>query len=364
MNAIKQSHLRRVKKILVCQLRQIGDVLLCTPSIRLLRQRFPQAEIHLFTEARCEPVVRHNPAITAVWGLNKNELGALPRELAFYWRVARQDFDLVVDFQQLPRCRWVVAFSGARIRLSYPPPWYNRMLYTHWQHPMRGYAAMAKASILEPLGVTWQGQRPELHLLDAERQAAARLLRELGAPEGASLISVDPTHRRPSRAWPLQHWGRLLAMTARQRPEAVFLLHYGPGEEQAVQEVREAAVQAGAPAANLLLPPRVLDLREMAACISWTRLHLGNCSAPRHMAVALGVPSVTVLGATSWAWTFPAAEHAHVALCDLKGLECQPCNRNSCQLYERPRCLEELTPELVWPKVQEHLARWVSGRQG
>ena len=38
------------KRILVCQLRQIGDVVLATPSIELLKRRYPDAEIHLLTE--------------------------------------------------------------------------------------------------------------------------------------------------------------------------------------------------------------------------------------------------------------------------------------------------------------------------
>lgn len=357
MPPIPPALLARVRSILVCQLRQIGDVLLCTPSLRLLRERFPDAAIHLFTEARCAPMVEHNPRLAAVWGVDKKELRSLRREVAFYWKVARQGFDLVVDFQQLPRCRWVVAFSGARVRLSYPPPAYNRLLYTHWHTPPQGYAAMAKAGILAPLGIEWRGEAPELYLLAREREAAGRLLHGLGARPESLLVSVDPTHRRPSRAWPLEHWGRLLALFGARRPEAVFLLHHGPGEEEAVRQVRRVALEAGLGAERVLLPERVLRLREMAACIGQARLHLGNCSAPRHMAVALGVPSVTVLGATSWAWTFPAPEHTHVALCDLRELPCQPCNRNTCTLYERPRCLYELTPETVLDKVLEHAAR-------
>ena len=37
------------KRILVCQQRQLGDVLLTTPVFYLLKQRFPQAEIRKFT---------------------------------------------------------------------------------------------------------------------------------------------------------------------------------------------------------------------------------------------------------------------------------------------------------------------------
>lgn len=358
--SISTAALRDVRSILICQLRQIGDVLLCTPSVRLLAEAFPQAELHLFTEAKCEPVVRHNPRLTKIWSIDKKELTSLPRELAFYWRVARagdngKGHDLVVDFQQLPRCRWVVAFSGARIRLSYPPPWYNRMLYTHWQMPKEGYAAMAKASVLAHLGLEWSGERPELYLLQEEREEARRLLQALGFQEGRMLISVDPTHRRSSRAWPPEYWGRLLHLLAADVPQADFLLLYGPGEREAVAGVRDAALAAGTAAGRLLLPPDVLSLRGMAAAVGEARLHIGNCSAPRHIAVALGVPTFTVLGATSRSWTFPAPEHDQLALMDITPLECQPCNRNSCTLYERPRCLWELTPEMVAPRLLAHL---------
>ena len=53
----------RVRKILVCQLRQIGDVILTTPALELLRRRFPAAEIHVLTEKKCLPVLEHNPHI-------------------------------------------------------------------------------------------------------------------------------------------------------------------------------------------------------------------------------------------------------------------------------------------------------------
>ena len=101
------------KRILVCQLRQIGDVVLATPSIELLKRRYPDAEIHLLTEKKCAPLLEHNPHLGKVWALDKKVLSSLPQEIAWYWHVARTGYDLVVDFQQLPRCRWVVAFSGA-----------------------------------------------------------------------------------------------------------------------------------------------------------------------------------------------------------------------------------------------------------
>ena len=167
------------KRILVCQLRQIGDVVLATPSIELLKRRYPDAEIHLLTEKKCAPLLEHNPHLGKVWALDKKVLSSLPQEIAWYWHVARTGYDLVVDFQQLPRCRWVVAFSGAPVRLSYTPPWYTRLLYTHSSDMLDGYSAMSKASVLRPLGIEWnarlshgRGARLCAHLARSGRLAA------------------------------------------------------------------------------------------------------------------------------------------------------------------------------------------------
>ena len=53
------------RNILVCQQRQIGDVLLTTPLLELLKRRWPQARVTLFTEAKCIPLLEGNPHVDA-----------------------------------------------------------------------------------------------------------------------------------------------------------------------------------------------------------------------------------------------------------------------------------------------------------
>ena len=334
------------RRILVCQLRQIGDVVLATPSLELLKRRYPEAELHLLTEKKCASLLEHNPYLDHVWALDKKKLDTLPRELAWYWKVARTGYDLVVDFQQLPRCRWVVAFSGAQVRLSYTPPWYTRLLYTHSADMLDGYSAMSKASVLRPLGITWNGERPRIWLTDEERAAARALLLETGfRPDAQRLVTLDPTHRQPTRRWPLAHYAELVRLLSERDASLRFLPFWGPGEEAEIQELARRC-----PAGSLLLPSRMLSLREMAACIAEAELHIGNCSAPRHIAVAVGTPSLTVLGSTSPSWTFPAPEHAHIAL----NMPCQPCNRNCCA---DPHCLTGMLPGPVADKAMAMLKR-------
>ena len=327
------------KKILVCQLRQIGDVVLMTPLLELLKRRYPQAEIHVLTEKKCVPVLENNPFLDRIWPIDKKKLSSLWREVTYYREVAAQGFDLVVDLQQLPRCRWVVFFSKAPVRLTHTPPWYTRWLYTHGAAHGKGYASAMKAAALAPLGITWQGERPLLELTDEEKTTAREYLASLGIAPGQTLVVVDATHRRDTRRWPSGHYAKLMDMAAKARPGLRFQILFGPGEEGIVDEITAASDETG----HILPAGRLLSLREMAACTKQASMLIGNCSAPRHIAVAVGTPTLTIQGATSPGWVFPAPEHGYVSL----GLECQPCNKNTCDTGTT--CLTDLFPEAVLP---------------
>lgn len=342
-------HLFTPQRILVCQLRQIGDVLLTTPSIRLLKERFPQATVDVFTEKKCTPVLENNPFVHQVWAVDKEKLPTLVHELSFYARIAREKYDLVVDFQQMPRCRWVTLMSRAQVRLSYPPPWYNRLLYTHTTKPKDGYSAMFRASILAPLGITWSNQAPELFFTEQEKTWAKDHVASLGLTPG-SFITLDPTHRRKTRLWPAHHFGAMVGQVYRSCPDVRFYVLYGPGEQEIAQDVAKYCPYPNA----LVIPKDVIGLRQMAAVQSLARLHVGNCSAPRHFAVAVGCPTLTILGATSSGWRFPSEAHQDIFM----DLPCRPCNQNTCSRDDFA-CLENLEPTRVAQAVLTRLAEGI-----
>lgn len=335
------------RKILVCQLRQIGDVVLSTPSVSLLHRKFPNAEIHILTEGKCAQVFENNPAVSHVWPIVKNELKNPLKALAFYRKVGKAGYDLVVDFQQLPRCRWVMFFCDAPIKLTYNPPWYNRWLYTHWPaHIPGGYAAKYKAGVLTPLGIEWNEDKPEIHVTEAERKNANDCLTKLGISENEIIITVDPSHRRETRRWPSEHYAKLIKLISEKRADIKFFILYGPGEKELAEKVKLIS-GLGTKCVMLDKPG---SLRLMAALIKRAVLHIGNCSAPRHFAVGVGTPSITMPGSSSSAWTFPSDQHEEV----VPNLECQPCGSESCKRGDIA-CLKDLKPETVLLRVLNKL---------
>ncbi len=325
------------RRILVCQQRQIGDVLLATPVFRLLHERFPQAELHLFTEEKCVPLLRGNPFISVFHAIRKGT--GFPGQLAFYRAVARCRFDLAVNFQQLPRCCLMTLFSRAPVRLSSTCGFPRSRLYTHMAAPAPGYACQTKASLLAPLGISWNGEGPEILLADGERQEAEALLTSAGLRPGARLVSIASTHRRATKRWPAERWARLIALLAHgPAGDMQFLLLRGPGEDPEISHLRALCLDMGVDAAALLVPPSVPDIRLSAACLARASLHIGGCSAPRHMAAALGVPSLVIPGASGPEWRFPSPMHRELR----PALPCQPCSRTECT---DPQCLLRVTAE-------------------
>src|SRR5205823_5963936 len=99
-------------KILLIQLRRLGDLILTTPAISALREHFPGAQIALAVSRECEPL------FPAIHGLQKTFLTKRGlRDLSAWMEIRRAGFDCVVDFTRNDRSAWVTFLSGARRRI-------------------------------------------------------------------------------------------------------------------------------------------------------------------------------------------------------------------------------------------------------
>lgn len=323
-------------RILVCQQRQIGDVLLASPVFEVLKKRFPKAELHIFTEQKCEPLLRHNPYIDVFHLIDKKK--GFFQQLAFYRSVASCRFDLVIDLQQLPRCRMMTLASRAPVRLSFPASALSRFIYNRLVTPKDGYASETKISLLEPFGIHWQKEGPRIFLTEEEKTQARKILADCGLSAESRLIVIDSTHRRASKRWPAERFAALMRLLKEKDGAFRFLLLRGPGEEQDIQHLRALCLSLGLNEADLLIPQPVPEIRLSAACMAEAELLIGNCSSPRHMAAALNVPSLVIPGASGTAWKYPSPMHRELR----PDLPCQPCSKTQC---DDPQCLLRVTPE-------------------
>ncbi|MEK6618014.1 MAG: glycosyltransferase family 9 protein, partial [Nitrospirota bacterium] len=105
-----------MRNILVIKLRYIGDVLLATPVLRALRDRFPDARLAMLVNRGTEDILKWNPDVNEVLVVDR---GALTAQFRFLGELRRRRFDCVIDLTDGDRSAILARLSSATVRVGF-----------------------------------------------------------------------------------------------------------------------------------------------------------------------------------------------------------------------------------------------------
>lgn len=289
-------------KFLVIRLKAIGDAILSLPVCASLKRTFPGAEVHYLLYEHIAPLFEGHPDVDRVIAVTDAERTSAWRYFRKMLALRRERYDAVLDLIALPASAVTTFLSGARQRVGFAhkPP--RSWLYaTRVPHPVDTDATRAKLGILEGLGVSvkYVTDFPRLAMRAEENQVQrARLLRagvDFGRPVYAFLVASSTA----IKAWPKEDYAAVIdACIARHGAQVVFV--YGPGEKAHT----EACAALVKDRSSVFPGIETRNLRELAALLANCDLYAGNDGGPRHVAEAVGLPTVTVfspaVGKEAW----------------------------------------------------------------
>jgi len=339
--------------VLVVRMSAIGDVILTTPVISALAQRFPGARIDFFTKRSHADLVRHHPAITEV--IEFDPADGLSGLLRAAMDIRRRGYGLVVDLHRNPRSiitRWA---GGAYMRRVYRKRTLERLLLKHLRwNLLAGAPAVADRyfTAVEDFGISRNGRSPELYIdRDCEQKAAA-VLESRGINKGSGFVALAPGASYETKRWSAESFARAAVELGGEGASVVIL--GGRGDKVAAGVTAREVSRLGGKAVDLA---GELALLQSAAVIACSRILLTNDSGLMHMADALGTPVVAVFGPTARELGFyPLGASARVA--EVSGLECRPCTLHgdhACPLGHH-RCMTELPVDTVVELGKDALA--------
>ncbi len=331
----QSSHIARV---LLVQLRNMGDVLLCTPAIRALKQFAPDTRIDFLTGSAGAEVLRGNPHLreVLVWPPRHRERWLMVRELR------RRRYSAVLDFQSHPRTFWIVAATGAPRRIGIRKRGPRNLAYTHLvpRSAVEVYQPIQKLSLLSALDLPITPAAPDMRLEvavgDAERARAAEIFAFHGLAGGPPVVAVSAVSKLPIKQWGTERWA--VVADALAEAGAQVLLTSGPGERSQAEAV-----------ARRMRHPAVWDygsttVPELAALYERCVLWVGNDGGALHVAVAVGLPTV---GIFRWAaregWVPPDGPISHRVIARRPA---GPCD-SRCTHCPHLGCLAAITPAEV-----------------
>ncbi len=289
------------KRILIIQLRQLGDILLTTPCITVLRQALPDAQIDFCAHRMGRLILDGNPHLNHLHTYGDDF--TLKQHWQFITHLRKQRYDLVFDFMNNPRSALFSIASGATRRLAFQSA--RAWCYTQTTpRPLdEHYIAQEKLKLVRAAGID-AATTPLVLPLSSEHHlpTTAFAARHPEFKLAPLRVVLSPTHRRTPRQWPLERYAAIADFLAREWA-AFVSWSWGPGEEHIVDQCIALTKTA-----TYKMP--ATNFREMAAFIKSHDLFIGNSNGPSHVAVAVDICSLQLHGPTrSSSWCPQTEKH-------------------------------------------------------
>jgi heptosyltransferase-2 len=190
------------------------------------------------------------------------------------------------------------------------------------------------------LGCAVDDRRMELVATSADRQAADALWRDIGFSADCPTVLLNTgAATADTKRWPNEHAAQAALELSRTHGLQV-LLHCGPAERELANAIE---VQVSDPNVRSMGRARDLPLGLSKGVIEKSDVVISTDSGPRHIAVALNKPVVSLFGPISPALTqtYNVAESVVTM-----GLDCQPCGKYACPL-KHTNCMKALDAQRV-----------------
>lgn len=251
-------------RIAVIRIRSMGDCILTTPALSLLKRTRPDLSIAVVAEDRFQALFEGNRDVSEI--------------LRPAWPVVRKwRPDLCLNLHGAGSSAVLTALSGAPLRAG----------FSHFRHAWIYNVRIPRAQ--EILGVVGKVHTAE-HLasavfyLGAARVEIPRAKLFADTSHAAPPYAViHPLAAAPDKTWPADRFAEVAAFLENSLDlTPVFVA--APGEDLSL--FRRWRTVTGAP------------LAEIKSLIAGASLFAGNDSGPAHMAAAFGIPAVVIFGSS------------------------------------------------------------------
>jgi heptosyltransferase I len=343
------------RRIVLLKPSSLGDVVHSLPVLTALRRRFPLAHIRWVVNQAYADLLHGHPDLDEVLTIDRDAarkgLWCGARSLAgLADQVRRLRPDLVVDLQGLFRTGLLTRVSGAGRRVGLSTAREGATWFYTDVVPVPDFDSIHAVDrlwrIAEALGAGDGPKQFRLVISEAARRWAGERLADSPRP----WLAVGVGSRWRTKRWPAEHFAALARQAQDQFGGTVVFV--GGRDETAV---------AGAVAARLTGPTLNFagrtTLSRLTALLSEADVMLANDTGPLHLAAALGRPVVAPYTCTKVLLTGPYGGQSGAVETRVW------CAGSRVKRCRRMECMTELTPDRLWPRLEEVLRTWESRKR-
>jgi heptosyltransferase II len=333
-------NLSKIHKILIRAVNWVGDAVMTTPAIGVIREHFPQAEITLLANPLVAELFSPHEWVDNVITFDRN---GVHRGITGRFRLAgelrKHAFDVAIILPNSFDSALVPWLAGIPIRIGKNSDGRVFMLSDRFKpgkenqdcHEVEYYL-----QLIRHFGIDGSMRQPQLFTTPAETGAAALKLQEHGIQPADYLIGINPGAAFGSaKRW---YPDRFAEVAKRLSDEwsAGIIIFGGPNETDIAADI-ETRLKG-----SCLNMAGKTTVRELMSLIKRCNFFITNDSGPMHIAASFGVPLVAVFGSTDPAGTAPYSSNAVIVR---KDVPCAPCKLRECPTDNQ--CMTAVTADDV-----------------
>lgn len=305
-----------VKKILLIQTAFIGDVILATPLIENIKEKFPECAVDILVRKGNENLLLGHPKLNEVliWDKTKNKYLHLFQLLK---QIRKNKYDAVVCIQRFFNAGLLTAFSGAKEKIGFSKNPFSFLFTKKIKHVLKeGKHEVDRNLELIQHWETPMQRRPKLYP-EKEHKDSVEALQSL------PYICIAPASVWFTKQLPIEKWAELITKLPHHQ---IYLLGAASDKDLCNNIVQQSNRK------NIKSLCGQLNLMESTALMAKAEMNFVNDSAPLHLASAINAPVCAFFCSTVPEFGFyPLSDKSFIA--EVDNLDCRPCGlhgKNTC----------------------------------
>lgn len=320
----------------------LGDAVMASPVITLIKKRWPKAKLTLFGTESSLALFKHDPSADEFFILNK-------RESPFHhiYKLRDMKFDCAILLTHSFSSAWLFFRAHIPDRIGFSKDMRKWLLTETIPYPKdssKEHHIKTYQRLMNQLGIDEEGV-PELFISDEEAKWADSFLHERGIADGDLLIAINPSASYgPSKCWIEDYFHQVSERLVHEKKAHLIFI----GDSKAYEKNNRICFGME----NVFNLAGKTSIRELMALLKRCDLLLTNDSGPMHIACALDVPVVALFGSTSPKATGPYNKSIYI----YKKVECSPCYKRECPI-DFP-CMKKIKPNEVYQAIESQLNQY------
>ncbi len=336
------------EKILIIRLSSIGDIILTTPVIRLLKQKFPDSTIDFVIKKQFVELLINHPAINFFYIFDKKQDSNTLKKIK--QDIKNKEYDLIVDLHKNFRSFYLSFRSNSKKVVRYKKFalrrfWLVKFKLNFFKQIIPIY--LRYLACLNSYQIQYDHQGLDIYFDEKTKQSIKEKYTDILTKSKSLVLGVVPGASFATKRWTAEGFQTVINYFVRQH-QAKVILFGNASDRELIKSLDIKNSQA------VLNTAGKLSILETGAVMDYCDLIITNDSGLMHLASALKKKVVAIFGSTTEELGFFPSTTEHIVI-ENKNLKCRPCShvgRHKCP-KKHFKCMKEITSHEVINAVEK-----------